>query len=95
MPKLAILGTGWGVRVQANAFRAAGWELHAIWGRDPAKAEAALNWLRTTPPLEHREQTLAALECGVRPDQGSSFEDGLKVQVLMDEARRLAGWSPA
>ena len=41
MPKVAILGTGWGVRIQALAFRAAGWDLHAVWGRDPLKAEAA------------------------------------------------------
>lgn len=41
MPKLSILGTGWGVRAQAPAFRAAGWTLHAIWGRTPERAEAA------------------------------------------------------
>lgn len=41
MPKVAILGTGWGVRIQALAFRAAGWDLHAVWGRDSSKAKAA------------------------------------------------------
>ncbi len=41
MPKLSILGTGWGVRVQAPAFRAAGWTMHAIWGRSPEKVAAA------------------------------------------------------
>ncbi len=41
MPKLSILGTGWGVRVQAPAFRAAGWTLHAIWGRSPDKVASA------------------------------------------------------
>ena len=41
MSKLTLLGTGWGVKVQALAFRAAGWELHSIWGRDHAKAQAA------------------------------------------------------
>ncbi len=85
MPKVAILGTGWGVRVQALAFRAAGWDLHAVWGRDHAKAKAAQlehgfalapdSWREalhgadlvsiTTPPMEHFEQTLAALERGV------------------------------
>ena len=85
MPKLTILGTGWGVKIQAIAFRAAGWDLHAIWGRDPAKAQAAklehgfahapASWREamqgadlvsiTTPPMEHLEQTLAALELGV------------------------------
>jgi predicted dehydrogenase len=85
MPKLTVLGTGWGVRVQAAAFRAAGWDLHAVWGRDHAKALAAQqehgfahapqSWQAaiigadlvsiTTPPMEHRAQTLAALELGV------------------------------
>lgn len=41
MPKLSILGTGWGVRVQAPAFRAAGWTMHAIWGRSVEKVAAA------------------------------------------------------
>ncbi len=41
MPKLSILGTGWGVRVQAPAFRAAGWTMHAIWGRSPERVAAA------------------------------------------------------
>ena len=85
MPKVAILGTGWGVRIQALAFRAAGWDLHAVWGRNAAKAKAAQlehgfasapeSWLGamtgvdlvsiTTPPMEHLEQTLAALKLGV------------------------------
>jgi predicted dehydrogenase len=41
MPKISILGTGWGVKVQALAFKSAGWDLHAIWGRNHQKAQAA------------------------------------------------------
>ncbi len=41
MPKISILGTGWGVKVQALAFKSAGWDLHAIWGRNAVKAAAA------------------------------------------------------
>jgi predicted dehydrogenase len=41
MPKISILGTGWGVKVQALAFKSAGWELHAVWGRNHQKAQAA------------------------------------------------------
>jgi predicted dehydrogenase len=41
MPKLSILGTGWGLRAQAPAFKAAGWTLHALWGRSREKVAAA------------------------------------------------------
>jgi predicted dehydrogenase len=39
--RTAILGTGWGARIQAPAFSHAGLEVKAIWGRTDAKAEAA------------------------------------------------------
>lgn len=38
-PGIAIIGTGWGVRVQVPAFRAAGWEVIALAGSDQAKTE--------------------------------------------------------
>ena len=37
--KVAIVGTGWGTRVQAPVFRQAGLEIAAVWGRSPAKVE--------------------------------------------------------
>jgi predicted dehydrogenase len=84
MPKISILGTGWGVKVQALAFKSAGWDLHAIWGRNTQKAQAAQaefgfaaapeRWQDalegadlvsiTTPPFEHLEQTVFALQNG-------------------------------
>ncbi len=84
MPKISILGTGWGVKVQALAFKSAGWDLHAVWGRNAQKAQAAQaefgfavapeRWQDalegadlvsiTTPPFEHLEQTVFALEQG-------------------------------
>ncbi len=36
--KVGIVGTGWGVRIQLPAFRAAGLEVAGIWGRGEAKA---------------------------------------------------------
>lgn len=36
-PRVGIIGTGWGVRVQVPAFRKAGWEVTALSGRDEAK----------------------------------------------------------
>lgn len=39
--RIAILGTGWGARVQVPAFRAAGLDVAALWGRTPEKAEGA------------------------------------------------------
>lgn len=41
--RVGILGAGWGTRVSAPAFRAAGWEVAGLWSRRPhwAAAEAA------------------------------------------------------
>jgi predicted dehydrogenase len=39
-PRIAIVGTGWGTRVQIPSFRAAGWEVAALWARTPDKAQA-------------------------------------------------------
>jgi predicted dehydrogenase len=36
-PRVGIIGTGWGVRVQVPAFRKAGWDVTALSGRDEAK----------------------------------------------------------
>lgn len=37
--RIAIAGTGWGAKVQAPAFRLAGYEVAALWGRTPDKAK--------------------------------------------------------
>lgn len=39
--RIAILGTGWGAGTQIPAFRAAGLEIVALWGRTPEKARRA------------------------------------------------------
>lgn len=41
MAKIGIIGTGWGSRVQVPLFRAAGLEVAAIAGSDPARTETA------------------------------------------------------
>ena len=114
MPKISILGTGWGVKVQALAFKSAGWDLHAIWGRDHAKAEAArlehgfavapVSWRDallgadllsiTSPPMEHLEQTLAALEAGVNVlcEKPMAMHAG-EAQTMVDAAARSSAWA--
>jgi predicted dehydrogenase len=37
-PRVALIGTGWALRVQASAFREAGLEVAALWGRSEEKA---------------------------------------------------------
>ena len=114
MPKIAILGTGWGVRIQALAFRAAGWDLHAVWGRDPAKAEAArlehgfalapASWQAalegadlvsiTTPPMEHLEQTLTALERGVNVlCEKPMALNATEARAMVDAAQSSRAWA--
>ncbi len=39
--RVAILGTGWGSRVQVPVFRRAGFEIASLWSPTPANAEAA------------------------------------------------------
>lgn len=85
MTRVAIVGTGWGARVQVPTFREAGLEVVAIAGLHVAKTREVADQLavrpfddwRTmvrssdvdlvsivTPPSEHREMALAALEAG-------------------------------
>jgi predicted dehydrogenase len=114
MPRVAILGTGWGVRIQARNFRAAGWELHAVWGRDPLKAQAAqlehgfthapATWQAamdgadlvsiTTPPMEHLEQTVKALELGVNVlcEKPTALNVG-EVHQMVNAAKHSKAWA--
>jgi predicted dehydrogenase len=69
MARVGIIGAGWGARVQAPLFREAGVEVVATAGsRDDWRAlvrspEVDLITI-TTPPSEHREMAIAALEAG-------------------------------
>jgi predicted dehydrogenase len=85
--RVAIIGTGWGARVQVPIFREAGLNVVAIAGHDPEKtrktaetlgiARAVDDWQKiikrgeadlisiVTPPSEHREMAVAALEAGM------------------------------
>jgi len=36
--RVGVFGTGWGTRVSVPAFRAAGWEVAALWSRKPERA---------------------------------------------------------
>jgi len=38
-PRVAIVGTGWGIRTQMPWFREAGWEVTCMWARTPEKAK--------------------------------------------------------
>src|SRR5947207_11446868 len=68
MAKIAIIGTGWGGRVQAPTFREAGLDVIAVAGRDRdwhelIHSDADLISI-TTPPREHAAMAIAALEAG-------------------------------
>ena len=85
MARIAIVGTGWGARVQVPTFREAGLEVTAMAGFHREKTRklaselgvrAVDDWHQVvtaddvdlvsivTPPSEHREMALAALEAG-------------------------------
>jgi predicted dehydrogenase len=85
MAKVGIIGTGWGARTQAPAFRMAGLTVVGIAGRDAERTrrlggelgvEPFADWRDlfarpdidlitiVTPPAEHLEMALAALEAG-------------------------------
>jgi predicted dehydrogenase len=68
MAKVAIIGKGWGSRVQGPAFQEAGLDVIAVAGRDRdwrelINSEADLISV-TVPPIEHAEMAIAALEAG-------------------------------
>ncbi|HKR66274.1 MAG TPA: Gfo/Idh/MocA family oxidoreductase [Thermoanaerobaculia bacterium] len=69
MARIGIVGTGWGARVQVPTFREAGLEVVRIAGsRDDWRALVSAEDVDlvsiVTPPSEHREMALAALEAG-------------------------------
>lgn len=83
MPRIGIIGTGWGARVQAPTFREAGLDVIAIAGHNRERTRVVADDLGlrafddwrdllaevdlisiVTPPSEHREMALAALEAG-------------------------------
>jgi predicted dehydrogenase len=68
MAKVAIIGKGWGGRVQGPAFQEAGLDVIAVAGRERdwrelIKGDADLISV-TAPPLEHAEMAIAALNAG-------------------------------
>jgi predicted dehydrogenase len=68
MAKVAIIGKGWGSRVQGPAFQEAGLDVIAVIGRDRdwrelIESDADLISV-TAPPSEHAEMAIAALEAG-------------------------------
>lgn len=67
MARVGIIGGGWGARVQAPAFRDAGFDVVTA-GRDDWRALLQRDDVDlvsiVTPPSEHREMTLAALAGG-------------------------------
>lgn len=67
MARIAIVGAGWGLRVQEPTFREAGLEVvlagRSDWRSVVQSPEVDLVSI-VTPPSEHREMTLAALAAG-------------------------------
>ncbi|HEX7191766.1 MAG TPA: Gfo/Idh/MocA family oxidoreductase [Thermoanaerobaculia bacterium] len=68
MAKVAIIGKGWGSRVQGPTFQEAGLDVIAVAGRDRdwrelIDSDADLISI-TAPPLEHANMAIAALEAG-------------------------------
>ena len=68
MANIVLVGAGWGSRVQEPLFREAGLNVLGIAGRDDWRERIAAPEVDLvsviTPPSEHREMTLAALEAG-------------------------------
>ena len=85
MPRIGIIGTGWGARVQAPTFRETGLSVVAIAGHNRERTRVVADdlglrafddWREVvaspevdlisivTPPSEHREMALAALQAG-------------------------------
>ncbi|HEY2090542.1 MAG TPA: Gfo/Idh/MocA family oxidoreductase [Thermoanaerobaculia bacterium] len=68
MAKVAIIGKGWGSRVQGPAFQEAGLDVIAVAGRDRDWRELIDSGADlisvTAPPSEHAEMAIAALEAG-------------------------------
>src|SRR5687767_5559672 len=67
MARIAIVGAGWGVRVQAPTFAEAGHEVvlatRENWQQVIASPDVDLVSV-VTPPSEHLQMTLAALDAG-------------------------------
>jgi predicted dehydrogenase len=66
MAQIAVIGSGWGARVQAPTFRDVGLDVITVRGHDWRSAIASEAELVSiaTPPFTHVEITLAALEAG-------------------------------
>lgn len=115
MARVAIIGTGWGARVQVPAFREAGLEVVAIAGHDREKTRriagelgvrALDSWrdvLATdadlisvvTPPFEHLEMAVGALESGKhvlseKPTAMSSAEAEMLLATAKRHPERIA-----
>lgn len=112
MGKIAIVGTGWGARVQIPTFREAGLEITGVAGvhrsrtrrlADELGVRAFDDWHEAiaseadlvsivTPPSEHREMALAALEAGkhVLCEKPTAL-DASEAEELVAAARRRPG----
>jgi predicted dehydrogenase len=109
MANVAIVGTGWGTRVQVPTFREAGLRVVGIAGHHEEKTRAlaaeldlraSADWRElvtadevdlvsiVTPPSEHREMALAALEAGkhVLLEKPTAL-NASEAQELVDAAR--------
>lgn len=99
MAKVAIIGRGWGSRVQGPAFQEAGLDVIAVAGSDRdwhelIESEADLISI-TVPPLQHAEMAIAALEAGKhvlseKPTARDASEAERMVAVAREHPKQLA-----
>lgn len=93
MANILIVGAGWGSRVQTPLFREAGLNVLGVAGRNDWReriADPAVDLVSvTTPPSEHREMALAALEAGkhVLCEKPTALDAG-EAEELVEAARR-------
>lgn len=96
MARVAIIGSGWGTRVQVPAFTAAGLDVVHVRARDDWRSAALARDVDlvsiVTPPSSHREMALAALDAGkhVICEKPTAL-DAAEASQMLDAARQRGG----
>jgi predicted dehydrogenase len=92
MAKVAIIGKGWGSRVQGPTFQEAGLDVIAVAGHDRdwrelIHSDAELISI-TVPPLQHAEMAIAALEAGKHVlSEKPTARDAAEATRMLEAAR--------
>jgi len=92
MAKVAIIGRGWGSRIQGPTFQEAGLDVIAVAGHDRdwrelIHSDADLISI-TVPPLQHAEMAIAALEAGKHVlSEKPTARDAAEAMRMVEAAR--------